>query len=97
MINKRELSEAIKQCEENVSDYRDCQKLATLYAIYDHLYTRPATEEIGEVIIQVCGESEFMRTIKGKRAEDVWHVIDELMQIIAKEDERLYEHIMSQI
>jgi hypothetical protein len=97
MINKRELSDAIAKCEENVSNYRDCQRLATMYTIYDHLYGKPNAEEIGEVIIQACGDSEFLKAIKGKSAESVWQVMDELMTIIAENDERLYEHIMSQI
>ena len=52
-------------------------------------------------IAAVCGNnrggSEFLKAIKGKSAESVWRVMDELMTIIAENDERLYEHIMSQI
>lgn len=97
MISKRELSEAIAKCEENVSSYRDCQRLATLYTIYDHLYGKPDAEPIGEVIIQACGDSDFMKAIKGKSADSVWQVMDELMNIVAENDERLYDHIMSKI
>jgi GGDEF domain-containing protein len=47
-------------------------------------------ESIREVIIGKYGDSEFMRVIEGKKAEDVWSVMDELLQTIQMLQPRLY-------
>lgn len=40
MITERELSSCILELEESANNYQGCQKLATLYTVYDHLYAK---------------------------------------------------------
>ena len=98
MIDKQELLDAIEYCENNIHDYKDCQRLASLYVIYNQKFRkREVIEPICEVIVQDIGKSEFLSAIRGKSACDEWLVIDELMKELAESNPRLYEHTMSKL
>ena len=45
MIAKTELEKAIDECEHLPTSYQNCEKLATFYAIYDHLYAEKEPKE----------------------------------------------------
>lgn len=97
MLDKRELLEAIEDCENNLNSYRDCERLAALYVVYNQKYGKKnAVEPIIEVVVQDNGNSEFLSAIRGKNAYDVWNIIDKLMQDLQADNPRLYEHVMSQ-
>jgi hypothetical protein len=98
MLNKQELLEAIEHCEDNLHDYKDCQRLASLYTIYNHKFRkREVTEPICEVIVQNIGDSEFLSAIRGKSACDMWLVMDKLMEELSVSNPRLYEQTLSQL
>ena len=94
MFSKNEILDAIDDLEEAPTTYQNAEKLATFYSLYDHLFVTKEPmnriESIREVIIGKYGDSEFMRTIEGKKAEDVWSVMDELLQTIQMLQPRLY-------
>jgi hypothetical protein len=94
MFSKNEILDAIDDLEEAPATYQNAEKLATFYSLYDHLFVTKEPmnriESIREVIIGKYGDSEFMRVIEGKKAEDVWSVMDELLQTIQMLQPRLY-------
>lgn len=94
MFSKNEILDAIDDLEEAPATYQNAEKLATFYSLYDHLFVTKEPinriESIREVIIGKYGDSEFMRTIEGKKAEVVWSVMDELLQTIQMLQPRLY-------
>jgi hypothetical protein len=94
MFSKNEILDAIDDLEEAPATYQNAEKLATFYSLYDHLFVTKEPmnriESIREVIIGKYGDSEFMRVIEGKKAEDVWLVMDELLQTIQMLQPRLY-------
>lgn len=94
MFSKNEILDAIDDLEEAPATYQNAEKLATFYSLYDHLFVTKEPmnriESIREVIIGKYGDSEFMRTIEGKKAEAVWSVMDELLQTIQMLQPRLY-------
>ena len=94
MFSKTEILNAIDELEMSPATYQNAEKLATFYALYDHLYVKQEPmnriESIQEVIIGNHGDSEFMRAIEGKKAEKVWLVIDELLGVIQALQPRLY-------
>lgn len=94
MFSKNEILDAIDDLEEAPATYQNAEKLATFYSLYDHLFVTKEPmnriESIREVIIGKYGDSEFMRVIEGKKAEDVWPVMDELLQTIQMLQPRLY-------
>lgn len=102
MITERDLKEAIAECEGQRSPTSTtCVKLAAFYAVKDRLYpSAPAvyqkpvmayTEEAPTVGIQYDSGTEFSRLIKGKESDEVFSVIDELMDALMAVNPRLYD------
>lgn len=98
MISKRELESAINECESGSADYNTCQQLATFYEIQDHLYGQQReVEKTEEDIIGAYGESEFLETVSGMKAVNVWMVMDELMATLQAVNPRLYNGVMRKL
>lgn len=98
MLTKREILDAIRECEESVVSYRDCQRLATFYAIYDHMFPPEMQSEIkAETVIEDYGNSDFLLSVGGKNAGKVWKVIDELMSTLQAINPKLYDGVMQKI
>lgn len=99
MFSRRELLDAIDECEKGMNSYQNCQKLATLYSIYDHVYGEPVTPQktVQEEVVDVYGDSDFLKAVAGKKAESVWPVIDELMATVNAIQPRLYEAVLRKL
>lgn len=100
MLNRRELLNAISECESSNESFQNCQKLATLYILYDHLYAEPATTEPQRVrteVIETDKESEFMQLINGKRIEPVLDLVEELMETIQILQPRVYDSALRRL
>lgn len=95
MFNKNELLDAIDELEMSPATYQNCEKLATFYNLYDHLYgtggQTARVEPVREVTIGQHGGSEFLRLVEGKDAEEAWKTMDELMEAVKTLQPRLYE------
>lgn len=104
MIAEKELLQAIQECESEPTTMAKISKLADFYIIYDHLFggSKHETEyssDTGETseIISVSGNSEFLRTINGKKSDKVWAVIDELVSVIQVINPRLYNGVIRKL
>lgn len=99
MFTRKELLNAIADCEAGANSYQNCQKLATLYSVYDHLYSEPSPiqETVREVKIDSYGDSDFLKAIEGRKAEDVWPVLDELMETVKAIQPRLYDAVLRKL
>lgn len=99
MLTRREIERAIHECEEGNSSYQNCEKLATLYTIYDHLYTTPEPRMVmqEETSIGQHGDSDFLIAVEGMDAERAWAVVDELMEALKITNPRLYDGVMRKI
>lgn len=99
MFSRRELLNAIAECEAGVNNFQNCQKLATLYSIYDHLYAEPIKmqETTQEVKIGDYGDSDFLQLISDKKANEVWLVIDELMETVHAIQPKLYDAVLRKL
>lgn len=109
MITERDLVEAITEClGKRDPDANTCIKLAAFYTIKRELfpdadqqpergysYSNGPEEERGTIAID--SDSEFARKIDGKRQEDVWPVLDELMEIIKGMYPRLYNAVLAKL
>ena len=95
MFSKSELLDAIEELEMSPATYQNAEKLATFYALYDHLYIKkePVSriESINEVIIDDYGDSEFLQAVAGKRADDAWMIMDELAEAVKVLQPKLYQ------
>lgn len=95
MFSKNELLDAIEELEMSPATYQNCEKLATFYSLYDHLYAKRITsagpEPVKETIIGQHGDSEFLRLVEGEEAGKAWETMDELMEAVKALQPRLYE------
>lgn len=89
MFSREEIERAIRETEANADTYEDCAKLATFYEIQDHLYSRDMPNAIS-------GDSDFLQTVNGK-GEQVWGVLDELMETLKLINPHLYSGVMRKI
>ena len=99
MLSEHELLDAIEQLEKSAVTYQSCEKLATFYILYDHLYGEPTVVNapIKETTVGNYGKSEFLQAVRGRDAAGVWAVIDELMQTISLLDSKLYGSVIQRI
>lgn len=99
MLTKTQLLDAIEELEHSCATYQDCEKLATFYSLYDHMYGSP--DPVGnpsrEIIIEATGDSEFLRMVRGMPADKVWPVIDEVMETIKAFQPRLYQAALTKL
>lgn len=107
MITEKDLQEAIAECQgvrnPNAST---CIKLAAFLTIRKELYGEkdekaevplysfdyPAAETIG-----YYGDTEFAQTIEGRKPDDIWPIIDELMTTVQVVQPRLYQAVIRKI
>lgn len=103
MITERELLKEIELCEKDPMTSSKGEKLAHLCTIYDHYYGNkysyaPAPIYNDSQIIDIEGDSEFLKAVDGKDINKVLLIMDELMdktyRLINK---RLYDAVMRKI
>lgn len=96
MYSKRELLNAIAECETGLNSYQNCQKLATLYTLYDHSFAdhKPKAETVREQIIDDYGDSEFLQAVAGKQSEQVWKILDEMVSAVQVLQPKLYDAVL---
>ena len=112
MITENDLQEAIHKClGESSPNANTCIKLAAYYTIQHELFGKignpdlsPITPEqsysfvpgpAGEIIYD--SGSEFSRAIDGRAQEEVWPIMDELMQAVEGLLPRLYDATMRKL
>lgn len=92
MISEAELRLEIEELEGQKATYSSCQRLASLYAILDHIQKENEgrrTDEAVEVLSRV--NSPFLDLIKGKDLQEVLLLVDELVNTIAWTNGKLYD------
>lgn len=99
MFKKNELLDAIDELEQNPATFQNCQKLATFYLLYDHLYgnSRPDLVETRVSVMDNYGDSEFLQLISGADAQKVMTILDELMQTVKVLQPRLYDATLTML
>ncbi len=97
MFSKAELIDAINQLEGGKHSIQNCEKLAAIYTVLDHLYGEPVVVDTGYSrdnkvdadTIKKYGDSHFLSAIEGKPAREVWLLIDELIEALIVLEPRL--------
>ena len=109
MLDPKEIDLEIARLEYGESSYPAYAKLATLYTIknqmnkqipdnrsYEQAYSAgPATEM--SVDVGRYGDSEFLREVEGKDQEQVWGIMDDLMDTLRVANPRVYNGVMRKI
>lgn len=110
MFTKAELVDAINELTEGRHTIQNCEKLAAIYTVLDHLYPEDSAKddflvgysgaagtEEAERNIPRYGDTEFLIAISGKDPREMWSLMDELMETLAVINPRLYDGVMRKI
>lgn len=106
MIREEELQEAIAECQgEKNPNANTCIKLASYLTILDHQKAEEPKREIysyappqAEMLVDMSfSDTEFAEAVDGKKAEDVWRLMDELMTTLQVINPRLYNSVMRKL
>lgn len=106
MITVADLDAAIAECQgERNPNANTCIKLAAYYTIKNALQERQITSDYSfspapvqhTDYIDYDGESDFARLINGRKPQDVWPIIDELMDVLLATNPRLYHGVMRKL
>lgn len=99
MFTKRELCDAIKECENAPASFQNCEKLAVFYSLYDRLFAENPENERRNAKneVRTTANSEFLRTIAGKDWTSLLVILDELMDTIKILQPRLYDAAMQKL
>ena len=112
MITKRDLVEAIAECQGTRSpNANTAVKLAAFYTTLDHLDDdkQPADSAVDRNsfkgyslaeapdVVRYDGSSDFAKVINGRQQANIWPVLDELMTTIRVMNERLYNGVIKKL
>lgn len=111
MITEKDLQEAIAECQGQRSpNASTCIKLASFLTIQDHLFKKAQEKEQApaysfasspsvkvEEVISYESDTEFSQLINGREANEIWNIMDELMNVIQATNPKLYNGVMRKI
>lgn len=103
MFTKAELIDAINQLEEGKHTIQNCEKLAAIYTVLDHLY-EPRVDQgysgdnkVEAEIVGDYGDSEFFVAIRNKPVKEVLRLIDELTEALSVLNPRLLANFFDKL
>lgn len=113
MITEKDLQEAIAECQgERYPNANTCIKLAAYLTIQEHLFGKQPNDvpvpdlrysyasdpaERVETTIEYYSDTEFSAAIEGRKANEIWSIMDELMSVLQTTNPRLYAGVMRKI
>lgn len=100
MPTKEELLEAIKEIESRPSSYENCQRLVVFYNLYDRYYAnkRINRENIDNMqSFDYKKDSRFLKLAKSTSNDNLYAVMDELMDCLKLVNKKLYESVLSKL
>lgn len=114
MFTKYELLDGISEIMEGKHTIQNCEKLAAIYTVLDHLYPENdekvqknvqnvgysyenRTETESRPVVGRYGNSDFLQAVAGKDTQDVFLLLNELMDATAVLAPRLYDSAMRKL
>ena len=106
MISEKDLQEAIAECQgQRNPNANTCIKLAAFLTIQKELYGSPEPSEVIEPTYSYAPSSgiayesgsEFSKMIYGREADEIWPIMDELMDALYVVNPRLYESVLKKL
>lgn len=94
MINSDELDKEILMLEKKDTTYANCERLAWLYIVRDHITRQQAAQPTP---LSVDPSSEFLQAVDGKDSVAVFSIIDDLMDTILVTAPRAYESVLRKL
>ena len=103
MFTRAELVDAINDIENGKHSIQNCERLAAIYTVLDHLYEKPSFNEgysgdnKVEAEIGLYGKSQFLKLIAGKPSKETWLLIDELIEALSVLNPRLQSNFLDKL
>ena len=106
MYTDVELIDAINEIKNGKHTIQNCEKLAAIYTVLDHLYPMPPVNvdrgysydnAVNTEIIGLYGDSDFLKLINGKSSKEVWLIVDELIDALHVLNPRLLSNFLDKI
>jgi hypothetical protein len=94
MYNEAELLDAINELSDGRHTIQNCEKLAAIYTVLDHLGTSPPRYSNSAGGVEQYGNSAFLRAVTGKDERKVFALLDELMDALQVLNPNLYQNFM---
>lgn len=96
MITEKEVAQAIQECMREPVTGNKRSVLADLIIIQDYLFGEPIRQQEAaqaysaitpkqvekQVIVEMDGDSEFLRAIDGKKSDRAWKLMNELVEAV---------------
>ena len=103
MFTRAELDDAVNELLDGKHSIQNCEKLAAIYVVLDHLYgeEKPMIQVSHDNKIEsevgYYGSSDFLKTIAGKSAKEVWRLMDELVEAVTVLNPRLMNNFYEKL
>lgn len=102
MFTEAELIDAINELEGGRHSIQNCERLAAVYTVLDHLdadlnHISRAGYSNDSGLIRTSGGSEFLNIVNGKSIDDVLSLVDELTEAVDVLNPRLYTNFITKL
>ena len=103
MFTQAELEDAVNELLDGKHSIQNCERLAAIYVVLDHLYgeekpmIQASHDNKTESEIGYYGASDFLKTVAGKSAKEVWHLMDELVEAVTVLNPRLMSNFYDKL
>lgn len=97
MFTEVELLDAVNELLNARHSVQNCEKLASVYTVLDHLYPTERENQMRETIIDKYGNTDFLNEVAGKPARDVWLLVDDLVQTLAIINPKLLDNFLNKL
>lgn len=103
MFTQAELEDAVNELLDGKHSIQNCERLAAVYIVLDHLYgeekpmIQASNDNKTESEIGYYGASDFLKTVAGKSAKEVWRLMDELVEAVTVLNPRLMSNFYDKL
>lgn len=104
MFTEAELLDAIDQIEQGKHSIQNCERLAAIYVVLDHLYGKEKSMMVEvshdnkiETEVGHYGKSNFLERVAGKSAKEAWLLMDELVDALIVFNPRLMNNFFEKL
>lgn len=94
MINQDELDKEILMLEKKDTTYANCERLAWLYIVRDHIAKQQASQPTP---LSVDPSSDFLQAVNGKDSVAIFAIMDDLMDTVRVTAPRAYDSVMRRV
>ena len=97
MFTRAELEDAVNELTNGKHSVQNCEKLAAIYVVLDHLYGEKPQMNSNENEVRLYGNSKFLEAVAGKPSKDAWLLMDELVEAVQVFNPRLMNNFYEKL